>query len=113
MYFRLFAALLVIVSVVALVIHAGRTRALFELHVRKGKTTLKRGRIPPALFEALSDVMRSARVERAQLRVIREQGAARVEGSGLSEGTLQRARNVVGMYPLARIVNAPGPRKTR
>ncbi len=113
MSWGLFAALFFVLAFIAIAIHAGRSQALFVLSVRSGKTKLVRGRIPPALLEALSDVMRSAHVERATLRVLKEQGSARVEASGLTDWQLQRARNVVGMYPLAKIMNASGPRKAR
>ncbi len=113
MSFGLFAALFLVVAFIAIAIHAGRSQALFVISVRHGKTKLVRGRIPPSLFEALSDVMRSAQVERATLRVIKDQGRARVEATGLNEWQLQRARNVVGLYPLAKLVTAEGPRKAR
>lgn len=113
MSWGLLAALILAVGFVAIALHAGRTRAIFELSIRAGKTRLVRGRIPPGLFEALSDVMRAARVKRAKLRVVQEQGRARVEAIGLSEVELQRARNVVGLYSLAKLLSAPLPRKTR
>jgi hypothetical protein len=91
-------------------LRAGRDRELFVLSVRDGKTELVRGRIPPALLEALRDVMASARVKRATVRAVRAQDHARLEASGLHDAILQRARNVLGTFPLARLLSAPARR---
>ncbi|MFT3923712.1 MAG: DUF3634 family protein [Myxococcales bacterium] len=89
-----------------IVFRAGRERELFVLAVRSGKTRLVRGKLPPSLFATLSDVMQAAKVERATVRVWREQDHARLEASGLNEWVLQRARNVLGTYPLAKLLSA-------
>ncbi len=105
--------LLAVAAFFWLVFRAGRDRELFVLSVRGGRTRLVRGRLPPSLLEALSDVMARAKVQRATLRVFRERDHARVEASGLNEWELQRARNVVGTYPLARLLTAPAPTRRR
>jgi hypothetical protein len=92
---------------------AGRSRELFVLSVRAGRTELVRGQVPPALMDALGDVMRRAQVERATVRVIRENGRAAVQAEGLSEPVLQRARNVVGTYPLQKLLGAQRLRARR
>jgi hypothetical protein len=99
-----FALLVLAFGVIAYL--AARSRELFVLRVRAGRTTLQRGRVPPSLLEALGDVMQRAGVERATLRVLKSDGRARVVASGLSEPVLQRARNVVGTYPLQKLLGA-------
>lgn len=85
---------------------AGRDRELFVLSVRSGKTRLVRGQLPPSLFAALSDVMQAGNVKRATLRALRQQDHARLEASGLNDWVLQRARNVLGTYPMAKLLSA-------
>jgi len=94
-------------------LRAGRDRELFVLTVRSGKTRLVRGKLPPSLFATLSDVMQSANVKRATLRALREQNHARLEARGLNEPVLQRARNVLGTYPLAKLLSAQTLRAKR
>lgn len=83
------------------------------LAVRGGKTRLVRGKLPPSLFAALSDVMQTANVKRATLRALRDQDHARLEASGLNDWVLQRARNVVGTYSLAKLLSAQTLRAKR
>lgn len=92
---------------------AARSRELFVLEVRAGRTMLRRGRVPPSLLEALSDVMRRAEVERATVRVLKAEGRPRLVATGLSEPVLQRARNVVGTYPLQKLMGAQTLRAKR
>jgi hypothetical protein len=102
--------LLAVAAFLWIAFRAGRDRELFVLSVRSGRTRVVRGKLPPSLLEALSDVMASAKVQRATLRVLRDQGHARLEASGLNEWVLQRARNVLGTYPLAKLLTAPRPK---
>jgi hypothetical protein len=99
-------ALLLMVGFGAIAWAAFRSRELFVLSVRDGRTKLARGRIPPALREALDDVMRRAAVERATLRALRRDGRAHLEATGLSEPVLQRARNVLGTFPAHKLIGA-------
>jgi hypothetical protein len=101
--------LLVIMAVGLLFWSAQRALALCVLSVRAGRVLVIRGNLPQGLFDALSDVMARARVQRATLTLWRNQGTVRVSASGLPEAVLQRARNVVGTYPYQRLVSASWP----
>lgn len=100
----------VVFSLIALVVAATRARQLCVLSVRAGKLLVMRGGLPGSLLEALADVVARGRTERATLRVVRDGERARLDARGLSPETLQRARNVLGTYPLVRLQNAPRPR---
>jgi hypothetical protein len=102
----LFTACVVALSLVALVIAASRARELCVLSVRAGQLSVARGRLPAGVLEALADVVRRGQVERATLRVLRDGERARLSATGLDEFTLQRARNVIGIYPLAKLLAA-------
>ncbi|HEX5660583.1 MAG TPA: DUF3634 family protein [Polyangiales bacterium] len=102
----LFTASVIALALVALIVAAGRARELCVLSVRAGQLTVARGRLPPGVLEALADVVRRGNVERATLRVLRDGERARVSATGLDEFTLQRARNVIGIYPLAKLLAA-------
>jgi hypothetical protein len=101
-----FTACLLAAAIVALIVAAGRARELCVLSVRGGRLSVARGRLPAGVLEALSDVVRRAQVERATVRVLRDGARARVSASGLDPLTLQRARNVIGIYPLAKLLAA-------
>lgn len=97
-------ATLLVVSVIALVIAAGRARALCVLSVREGRLLTMRGALPPAVFSALADVVERARTARGTIRILRDGERGRVEASGLDDHALQRVRNVIGTYPLVRLL---------
>ncbi len=103
----LFAAAVIVSALVALVVAAGRARELCVLSVRDGRVAITRGGLPGSVLEALGDVMRRGQVERATLRVLRDGDRARVSASGLDDRVLQQARNVIGIYPLAKLLAAP------
>lgn len=99
--------LAILIAVVAAIGYAARRAiTLFELRVHEGKVVSARGRVPPELLRDLEDVFARARAEGA-LRVHLENGRAQVAGAGMDEPTLQRARNVVGRFPIARLKTAP------
>jgi Protein of unknown function (DUF3634) len=87
----------------ALVHFASRSRELFVLSVERGATTVARGRAPGELLAGLADVFARANVERATVKVLRAEHGARIVASGLDEPTLQRARNVLGTFPVHRL----------
>ncbi len=97
-------------SVAALALAARRAQELFVLSVYRGRVFLVRGRLPFALYEALSDVIERANTQHATVRVVRDGGRARLTASGLDELTLQRARNVLGTVPFLRLATADWPR---
>jgi hypothetical protein len=106
----LFAGSVFALAVVALIVAASRARELCVLSVRDGQLAIRRGGLPAGVLEALADVVQRGRVARATLRVLRDGGRARVSATGLDEQTLQRARNVIGIYPLAKLSAAPRAR---
>jgi hypothetical protein len=86
-----------------------RSNELFCLSVRKGRTLLVRGRIPPTLFQALADVAQRTQVERATIRAVAGEAHARLVFSGIAEGPAQRMRNVFGTHPVQRLRGATLP----
>jgi hypothetical protein len=101
--------LLLLVSCIgALTWAVGRARELFVLSIEDGRTRLVRGHAPPGLLEALRDVFARAAVPRATVKVVKSEQRARIESSGLDEPTLQRARNVLGTFPMHKLV---GPQR--
>jgi hypothetical protein len=65
---------------------------------------------PLSLEQALADIVERARTPRATIYITRDGECARLRASGLDEFALQRARNVLGTYPLTRLLAAPVPR---
>jgi hypothetical protein len=109
----LIALLSLVAAFVGIALAARRAQELFVLSVRNGATRVKRGRIPPALLEALADVMQRASVQQATLRAVRHGDYASLEAEGLTEPVLQRARNVLGTFPLHKLLSAPAKRRRR
>ena len=101
-------AILVALVALALVLVVAVRRALEVLvvDVRDGRIVHKRGRATAELLREIGDVAeRSGETGRLVLRL--EGGQVAVRSRGLSEGTEQRMRNVVGRFPKARLVQAP------
>jgi hypothetical protein len=105
-----FSASLLLLGIVALWIASARARELGVVSVRRGRLLLIRGALPSSLLEAFGDITQRARTRRGTLYVLRDGERARLVASGLDEYALQRARNVLGTYPLTRLVGAPPPR---
>lgn len=103
-------ALVLLLALLALVWFASRARDICVLSVRRGRVLVMRGGLPPSLVQALADVVERAGTERATIRIQREGERGRVAATGLDDYTLQRARNVVGTYPLARLLAGHGRR---
>ena len=103
--------LLVAIALFALLWAATRARQLCVMSVRDGRVLVMRGALPSTLFEGLADVVARAGTRRATIRVLRDGDRARLEGPGLDSLALQRARNVLGTYPLARLHNVPRMRR--
>lgn len=79
-----------------------RSNELFVAEVRAGELEIVRGRLPQGLYDDLEDVFARAK-SNASLRVVVENRRPRLEIRGADEGTAQRARNVIGRFPLAEI----------
>ena len=103
----LFYAVIIACALVWLIWAAGRARELCVLSVRRGRLLVMRGALPQSLLEAFTDIVRREKVRRGSLRVLRDGDSARLSCSGLSAEAQQRARNVLGTYPLPRLLAAP------
>jgi Protein of unknown function (DUF3634) len=87
-----------------LVIGIRRATELFVVRVRDGEAHFFRGRIPQSLLDEIGDVVRSPRVQEAELRVVRRGGRPELSArGGLVPDQLQRLRNVLGRYSVQRI----------
>jgi hypothetical protein len=95
------ALLAPIVLVAALVFR--RANELFALGMRDGKLAVLRGRLPPALFGDLAEIIAREPLL-GELRVVSEGGLPRLTLRGASQpGLEQAARNVLGRYQVAQI----------
>jgi hypothetical protein len=72
---------------------------------------LVRGRLPPQLLGDVRDLLASAHVTRAEIRLIVEEGRPRVLAHGLDEASAQQLRNVVGTYTVSQIRAGRSPRR--
>lgn len=109
------AGIIVLVAIVAIVVIVVVSRAneLFCLSVKDGRVLVVRGRIPPGLLHALTDVVARARVPRGTIRAYADTHHARLAISGMDDGIAQRLRNTFGHHPTARIKSAPPIRTPR
>jgi Protein of unknown function (DUF3634) len=82
-----------------------RANELFAVVVERGRARPLRGRPPPALLAAWNDVLaQPPAVARATLLVTLEDGRPMLRAQGdLGDAKLQRLRNVLGLWPLARL----------
>lgn len=96
------AFLLPVLGFAWLLFAIARSRHLFALRIRKGKIVSVKGRIPPATVGELGDVFANTDTN-GTLAGSKENGRVRVDFSGkISDAVMQRARNVVGLFPLSR-----------
>lgn len=104
-----FSGVLLLLAIAALWFVSARARELCVLSVRQGKLLVMRGSLPASLLEALGDIVARAATRRGTIRVLRGGESARLETAGLDEFAAQRARNVLGTYPMPRLLAAPAP----
>jgi hypothetical protein len=105
-----FALCLVAVLLVPLIVAISRSNQLFVLRITAGQPKFIRGRMPQPLFDQISDVLRGSNAQGA-LIVVTENGRPRVTTRGqFDSGLLQQIRNVVGLYPLAKLRAGGRPR---
>jgi hypothetical protein len=89
---------------IPLVISMRRANELFVMEVRDGNVRVIRGRAPQRLLDDLETIVARGGVETATIRVVTEDGVARaVTGGALTDAQCQQVRNVVGMWPIAKI----------
>ena len=87
-----------------------RANELFALSARDGTLTIKRGRVPPALFSDLAEIAGRVRLDNVEIRVLSESGIPRLLVSDADGGdspaleqAAQAARNVLGRFSVAQI----------
>jgi len=110
----LLAALLAAALFVGIVAYlARRARTLFELEFRDGELTRAFGHLPPSLLDDIVDIEPGPQSGRLVIRCVIDQGHARIVPQGIvTEESLQRLRNVVGRWPLARLRTTPSRKVT-
>src|SRR4051794_18783738 len=99
---------LAILGGIAVLFYLARSRELFVLGVRDGRTLLVRGRIPRNLHVNLAAVVEAPPVRSGTIKVVKTEMGAQLSTSGdIDEGREQRMRNVLGLYPAAQLRSAP------
>ncbi|AKT36967.1 DUF3634 family protein [Chondromyces crocatus] len=102
---------LLLLAALVLAIGIARANELFCVRVQGRHVRLLRGRLPQRLLDDIVDVLRAQHIHRATVRAVVEDRRPRVYVDGdISPEQSQRLRNVVSMWPLAKIRNAP-PRR--
>lgn len=109
------AGAILVVFGLLLTISIRRSTELFVLRVNPADVPpvkFVRGRIPGALLQDLRTIL-TAGGARGTLRVLVARGTAVVEARGsFSPDTMQRARNLVGLYPLPKLRNGLAPHQS-
>lgn len=96
--------LALIVLSIPLVLALLRANEIAYVRVRGGRARLVRGALPPKLMEDLGDVVRAPPAGAAALRIVVEDRRPRIYAEGeLTDEQKQRVKNVVGMWPLAKL----------
>lgn len=91
-----------------------RLDEIFALRIGGGKVELVRGRISPALFDELRDVVRRFPAARGTLRGLRRRPLPELVAEGLPDPLAQRARNVFALHAPTLLARATlGPRRRR
>ena len=105
-------ALLLLLAAAPLVVALLRANELFCLRIRPGGLRIARGRLPQRLLDDIADVLRDPAVAEGTLRGVSEDGRVRLYADAeLTEPQRQRLRNVVGMWTVSQVRNAPRPRR--
>jgi hypothetical protein len=94
--------------IVFLLLAARNANRLLVASVRNGRLVWFKGHAPKSLIRDLEDVLRLRPVPSAELRILVRDRTPVVEVDGdVEEGELQRLRNIVGTWQLAKIRSAP------
>lgn len=107
--------LLVFVALGALVVwlFVSRSNELFVLSFRDGEARLVRGAVATGLRVDLADALRHMKVKRATVRVTKTPQGARLTASGVDEFGEQRLRNILQLFPAARLRATDAPTQNR
>lgn len=90
-------------ALVLLVVGALRSNELFRITVRDGQPRLQRGRLPPALFDELCEVVKRERLKEGSIRVVLEAGSPRLLLRADATTAAQPLRNVLGRFSLVEL----------
>ncbi len=91
-----------------------RLDEIFVVRIEGGKVELVRGRISPALYDELRDIVRRFPAARGTLRGLRRQPHPELAAEGLPEALAQRARNVFALHAPTLLARATlGARRRR
>lgn len=92
----------------AIVLWARRARTLFELEIRSGQIERACGRIPQGLLNDFLAVLPRNHETRLVIRCSIERDRACLNTRGpITDDAAQRLRNLLGLWPLARLRTAP------
>ena len=91
-----------------------RRAELFYVSVRAGRVLVVRGRVPTALLQDLAEIVMDPIVSSGTIRVFRGEHGAELSCSGdIADGSEQRMRNTLHVYPMSKLRHAlPVPRPT-
>jgi hypothetical protein len=96
-----------VVAIVVLVLITRNANLLFVAKVKNGQICYVRGRAPKKLLADMGEVVRRRPVQAASLRVTVLDGMASLASRGdLDDQERQRLRNILGMWPVAKIRSA-------
>ena len=90
-------------ALVLLVVSARRKNELFRISVRDGQPRLERGRLPPALFDEVCEVVKRERLQQGTIRVVLEAGTPRLLLQADATAAAQPLRNVLGRFSLVEL----------
>ena len=98
----------------AFALWARRARTLFELEIRSGRLVRARGRMPQGLLNDVLVVLPRRNESRLVIRCSIERDRASLSTRGpVTSDEAQQLRNLVGLWPLARLRAAPQIRAQR
>ena len=106
------------IFIIAFILLAGvillsRANELFVLSFRNGEIRLVRGSVATGLRNDLADALRHMKVQRATIKVTKTPQGARLTASGIDEFGEQRLRNILQLFPAARLRSASKPTQNR
>jgi hypothetical protein len=105
---ELFALIVVAALMGGVSLLAFRARTLFKLEFRDRLLRHARGRIPPKLLHDFLDVLPREHQGRLFMRCWAERDRARLVARGdITDDMAQQMRNLLGLWPLARLRAAP------
>jgi hypothetical protein len=84
-----------------------RTRLLFRVSIRDGRALLVSGRISPGLLSEIGELVRRPHIARGSIGARAGESSVELSFRGLGEGQQQRMRNLLALYPVAQLRNAP------